>query len=201
MKATVASLVVALAGIAAFGVSGARAQERSTGVRVVIRTEAGEIEVEVDTVRAPVTSSNFLRYVDAGAYTGGTFYRVVRDDNQPDNTVKIDVIQGGRPRGTAGFPAIELERTTVTGLLHADGAISMARAGPDTATAEFFICVGAQPELDYGGRRNADGQGFAAFGRVVRGMDVVRRIHAAPAQAQQLTPPIAILGMARVTMD
>jgi peptidyl-prolyl cis-trans isomerase A (cyclophilin A) len=68
----------------------------------------------------------------------------------------------------------------------------MARAGPDTATSDFFVCVGDQPELDHGGRRNPDGQGFAAFGRVVRGMDVIRRIHAAPADGQTLAPPIPI---------
>lgn len=195
---SIVPVILAVAGTMGCGVHDARAQDRPAGVRVVMRTEAGEIEVEIDTARAPVTSSNFLRYVDAGAYTGGTFYRVVRDDNQPNDTVRIDVIQGGRPRGTPGFDPIPLERTNLTGLAHEDGVISMARAGSDTATSEFFICVGAQPELDFGGRRNPDGQGFAAFGRVVRGMNVVRRIHSSPAEAQQLTPAVRILGMARV---
>ena len=80
-----------------------------------------------------------------------------------------------------------------TGLRHLDGTLSMARDGPDTATGDFFICIGDQPELDFGGRRHPDGQGFAAFGRVVRGMDVVRAIQAAPADAQHLTPPVRIL--------
>lgn len=174
-----------------------RSQEAGGTVRVVVRTEAGVFEVDVDTVRAPVTAANFLRYVDEGAYDGGGFHRTVRDDNQPTDPVTIDVIQASRARGAAGHGPIELERTSVTGLRHVDGAISMARAGPDTATSDFFICIGPQPELDYGGARNADGQGFAVFGRVVSGMDVVRRIHAAPAVGQRLTPRIGIVGVER----
>ena len=94
---------------------------------------------------------------------------------------------------------MKLERTRDTGLTHVDGAISMARDGPDTATSDFFVCVGAQPELDFGGKRNPDGQGFAAFGRVVSGMDVIRKIHAAPASGQSLAPPVKILGASRAT--
>jgi peptidyl-prolyl cis-trans isomerase A (cyclophilin A) len=87
---------------------------------------------------------------------------------------------------------VPLERTSVTGLRHLDGTLSMARDGPDTATSDFFICIGDQPSLDFGGKRNPDGQGFAAFGHVVGGMDVVRRIQAAPADGQSLTPPVRI---------
>ncbi len=176
----------------------AGAQDTPPGVRVAVHTEAGVFEVLVDTVRAPVTAANFLRYVDSGAYAGGRFHRTVRDDNQPDDAVTIDVVQGSRARGLEGFGRIPLERTSETGLRHEDGAISMARGGPDTATSDFFICVGPQPSLDFGGTRNPDGQGFAAFGRVVRGLDVVRRIHEAPANGQRLDPPIAILSMERV---
>lgn len=164
-------------------------------VRVIVETELGEIEIEVDTARAPNTAANFLKYVDAGMYDGGRFHRTVRLDNQPDNDVKIEVIQGAAS-GThiRDFPpAIELERTSVTKLTHADGVVSMARSAPDTARDQFFICIGNQPELDFGGKRNADGQGFAAFGRVVRGMDVVRKIQAAPADRQNLRPPILIV--------
>jgi peptidyl-prolyl cis-trans isomerase A (cyclophilin A) len=95
------------------------------------------------------------------------------------------------------FPPIKLERTSVTKLLHKDGTLSMARDGPDTATSDFFICIGDQPSLDYGGKRNPDGQGFAAFGRVLLGMDVVRKIQAAPAEGQTLRPAIKILGIVR----
>ena len=95
------------------------------------------------------------------------------------------------------FPPIALERTSAIGLLHRDGTLSMARNEPDTATSDFFICIGDQPSLDFGGKRNPDGQGFAAFGRVVKGMDVVRKIQAAPAQEQTLTPPVRILKISR----
>lgn len=164
--------------------------------RVVLQTDAGEIEVEVDAAKAPVTVANFLKYVNGGFYDGGVFHRSVRitPDNQPNSAVKIAVIQGGPSpaRAKEAFPPITLERTSQTGLLHKDGVISMARVGPDTATGDFFICVGDQPELDFGAKRNPDGQGFAAFGRVVRGMDVARRIHQSPIEAQELTPPVKI---------
>jgi peptidyl-prolyl cis-trans isomerase A (cyclophilin A) len=168
-------------------------------VPVVLRTPLGEIELLVDAGHAPVTAANFLRYVDAGHYDGGRFHRTVRLDNQPQNRVKIEVVQAGvgPEREGDGFPAIPLERTTATGLRHRDGTVSMARDGPDTAISDFFICLGDQPSLDHGGARNPDGQGFAAFGRVVRGMEVVRRIQAAPADGQSLTPPVPILSARR----
>ena len=126
------------------------------------------------------------------------FHRTVRADNQADSKVKIAVIQGGLdPLRVKGFPPIKLERTNVTKLSHKDGTISMARAGPETATSDFFVCVGDQPSLDFGGKRNPDGQGFAAFGRVMLGMDVVRKINAAPANGQTLEPPVRILNIVR----
>ena len=167
--------------------------------RVAFRTDLGDFVVEVDEGRAPASARNFLRYVDAGRYSGGAFHRTVTTspDNQPGKAVKIDVIQAGAAPGK-DFPPVALERTRDTGLTHVDGAVSMARDGPDTATSDFFVCVGPQPELDHGGRRNPDGQGFAAFGRVVSGMDVIRRIHAAPARGQSLDPPVRILEAARL---
>ncbi len=166
-------------------------------VTVVIETEMGSIEAEIATGQAPGTAANFLKYVDAGLYDGGRFHRTVKLDNQPGQDVKIEVIQAGRAPGRAGFAPIPLERTSVTGLSHKDGTLSMARNGPDTATSDFSICIGGQPSLDFAGKRNPDGQGFAAFGHVVRGMDVVRKIQAAPADAQRLTPAIAILRITR----
>jgi peptidyl-prolyl cis-trans isomerase A (cyclophilin A) len=169
-------------------------------IRVRLQTTLGDIEIEVESGRAPVTAANFLKYVDGGFYAGGRFHRTVKPDNQPDNTVKIEVVQAGIDPARAGgaFPPIPLERTSGTGLRHRDGAVSMARGAPGTATSDFFICIGDQPSLDFGGARNPDGQGFAAFGRVVSGMDVVRRIQQAPAEAQRLTPPIAIVMARRV---
>jgi peptidyl-prolyl cis-trans isomerase A (cyclophilin A) len=166
--------------------------------RVVIQTELGDIEVEVDSIHAPRTAANFLRYVDLGFYRFGRFHRTVRDDNQPGSKVKIEVVQAGLDSlRVKDFPPIALERTSLTKLSHKDGTISMARDGPDTATSDFFICVGDQPSLDFGGKRNADGQGFAAFGRVVLGMDVVRKIQQSPASAQALEPPVRILNVVR----
>jgi peptidyl-prolyl cis-trans isomerase A (cyclophilin A) len=179
-----------------YGVRAAGAQTPQRDVRVLVQTELGDIEIAVDTAAAPMTAANFLKYVDAGLYDGGTFHRTVKMDNQPDNLVKIEVIQAGvNPDKTKdGFGPIPLERTTVTHILHKNGVVSMARGQPDSATSGWFICIDDQPSLDFGGMRNPDGQGFAAFGRVVRGMDVVRKIQMAPnTQAQVLTPPIKIL--------
>jgi peptidyl-prolyl cis-trans isomerase A (cyclophilin A) len=168
-------------------------------VPIVIETALGTIEAELDSVHAPGTVTNFLKYVDAHDYDGGRFHRTVRMDNQPTNTVKIEVIQGGVAPDTTRphWPAIALERTNVTGLKHVDGTLSMARGGPDSATSDFFICIGAQPELDFAGKRNADGQGFAAFGRVTKGMDIVRRIQTQNAEAQKLVPPVTIVRINR----
>jgi peptidyl-prolyl cis-trans isomerase A (cyclophilin A) len=164
--------------------------------------------LELDPKRAPGTTNNFLRYVDAGHYDGGTFHRTVKMDNQPESPVKIEVIQAGvnPDRAKDGFPVIMLERTSMTGITHKDGVVSMARGAPNSATSGWFICINDQPSLDFRGARNPDGQGFAAFGRVVSGMDVVRKIQQAPsssdrktnAEAQRLTPPIKIIKVARI---
>ena len=168
---------------------------------VVFETAKGTIEVEVDGVHAPITAANFLRYVDGGFFDGGLVNRAVRPDNTVRHDVEIQVIQFqiNEAREKASFPPIPLERTSVTGLKHVNGTISMARNGPDTATGSFSIVIGDQPSMDFGGRRNPDGQGFAAFGRVVRGMDVVKAIQASPTgQAgpygtESLSPPIEIV--------
>ncbi|MCA0374202.1 MAG: peptidylprolyl isomerase [Gemmatimonadetes bacterium] len=169
-------------------------------VRVRITTTLGDIVADIDSARAPGTATNFLRYVDSAAYQGGRFHRTVTPDNQPRDSVRIEVIQGGPnpQRIGARWPAIPLERTRDTGLRHRDGTLSMARGGPDSATSDFFICVGDQPSLDFGGLRNRDGQGFAAFGQVVQGMDIVRAIQRQPANAQTLTPAVSITYIRRV---
>jgi peptidyl-prolyl cis-trans isomerase A (cyclophilin A) len=168
---------------------------------VRIATPIGNITVAVDSTHAPVTAANFLRYVDHGLYDGGRFHRTVTLANQPDSVVKIEVIQAGinPARESEEFAPIALERTTTTGIKHLAGVISMARAGPDTATSDFFICITDQPSLDFGGTRNPDSQGFAAFGRVVNGMEVVRRIQNAKANGQNLSPPVKILSIRRVS--
>ena len=199
-------MVALLTGVVTFG---AVAAAQTATVRVRVQTELGDIVIEVDQAKAPATAANFLRYVDAGHFDGGEWHRTVKMDNQPESTIKIEVIQAGvNPnRAKEGFAAIALERTNKSGLRHKDGVVSMARGGPDSATSGWFICINDQPSLDFGGMRNPDGQGFGAFGRVVSGMDVVRRIQAAPSsatrttntEAQRLTPPIKVLKVARIS--
>ena len=162
--------------------------------RVVFETAQGNFEVELDAKAAPVTTSNFLYYVHNRLYNDGRFYRTVTMSNQPTNQVKIQVIQAEANQTLTNqfLQPIRLERTSETVLHHLDGTISMARDGPDTARDSFFICIGDQPELDFGGKRNPDGQGFAAFGKVTSGMELLKKIHASPAQGQQLEPAIRI---------
>lgn len=162
--------------------------------KVKIETQMGNIIVDVDTVKAPVTALNFLNHVKEGTFDNGVFYRVVRMDNQPNNDVKIEVIQGGvfTEVRFEKIPPIVHETTEQTGIKHLDGTISMARMEPGSASTEFFICVGAQPELDFGGKRNPDGQGFAAFGQVIEGMDVVRKIQQLKDEEQTLVEKVAL---------
>jgi peptidyl-prolyl cis-trans isomerase A (cyclophilin A) len=192
--------IVAVAALAVCALSMAIAPAAAQTGRVRFDTALGAFEVEIDPARAPVTATNFLKYVDGGFYDGGRVHRSARIETQAARPVKIEVIQAGidPARRSDGFAAIPLERTSATGILHKDGTISMARSGPDTATSDFFICIGDQPSLDFGGARNPDGQGFAAFGRVVSGMDIVRAIHKAPAEGENLTPPITITRASRV---
>jgi cyclophilin family peptidyl-prolyl cis-trans isomerase/glyoxylase-like metal-dependent hydrolase (beta-lactamase superfamily II) len=166
----------------------------------VIATPRGEIQATLDSARAPITVTNFLRYIDRGKFDNGQFHRTVEPNNQPRDSVRIEVIQGSvrRTRPDSGYPAIPLERTSVTGIRHTDGVLSMARGGPNTATSSFFITIGNQPSLDEGGTRNTDRQGFAAFGRVTRGMDIVRAIQLSPHAEQNLTPPVPITSIRRV---
>jgi cyclophilin family peptidyl-prolyl cis-trans isomerase len=167
---------------------------------IAIHTELGEITIELDHHAAPRTVENFLTYAHQGLFNGGRFHRTVTPENQPNDAVKIAVIQAeADPKQAAQFPSpIALERTRDTGLRHLDGTISMARDGPDTGRDSFFICIGDQAALDFGGARQSDGQGFAAFGRVTKGMEIVRKIHAAPADGQTLKPPLRIQRVIRM---
>jgi peptidyl-prolyl cis-trans isomerase A (cyclophilin A) len=173
----------------------ATAQDAAAPVRIRFQTDLGSFEIEVDVAHAPVTAANFLKYVDGGFYDGGQVHRSARLETRATRPVKIEVIQAGidAERSSAQLPPIPLERTSTTGLPHKDGVISMARGGPDSGRSDFSICIGDQPSLDFGGARNPDGQGFAAFGRVVSGMDVVRAIRRAPADGETLKPPVRIV--------
>lgn len=197
----ISKLLAAFVGLmlASVAIAGDEPKPKEKPIRVLIQTDAGDIEVELDVAKAPNTVANFLKYVDGKWYDGGRFHRTVTPDNQPDNKVKIEVIQAGINPDKANneFKPIKLERTKDTGLKHKDGTISMARAGPDTATSDFFICIGDQPELDFEGKRNPDGQGFAAFGQVVKGMDVIKKIQKSAADGQLLKPPVKIVKIVR----
>ena len=174
-----------------------------------VQTTLGDIVLELDPAKAPGTTANFLKYVDGGHYDGGTFHRTVKMDNQPESTDQDRGDPGRRQRRQGEgrlprHPARADQRHRA--LKHVDGAVSMARGTPDSATSGWFICINDQPSLDFGGQRNPDGQGFAAFGRVVSGMDVVRKIQQAPSsadrktntEAQKLTPPITVTKVSRV---
>ena len=181
------------------------ADEAAT-VRVEMTTNLGVIEMEVYTYAAPITASNFLRLVDGGHMDGGSFYRAVSPENDNGSPI-ISVIQGGLGDAESPFSPIAHETTADTGLLHVDGAVSMARADVGTASTELFICIGDQPALDFGATRNPDGQGFAVFGRVINGMDVVKAIHTQPADSptesaymagQILEEPVKIISVDRL---
>ncbi len=174
-------------------------------VRVLMSTSEGDIEIDLYTNRAPVTAGNFLTLIDNEQLDGGAFYRVVSYGNDKGSPL-IEVIQGGLGDRASEFGSIEHETTEQTGILHTDGVISMARGAVGTASTEFFIIIGDQPSLDFGGERNADNQGFAAFGKVVTGMEVVRKIQNLPADGpsdseytvdQILTQPVIINSVRR----
>lgn len=165
-------------------------QRTATPARNVVRitTEFGEIDVALHVAKAPLSSGDFLRYVDRGLYDGAGFYRVVREDNDR-GSARIDVVQGGLLDESKALPPVAHESTRDTGIRHTDGTVSLARGEVGSGSAAyFFICVGDQPALDFGGARNPDGQGFAAFGQVIRGMDVVRKIHAMEAGGESDSP-------------
>lgn len=172
-------------------------------VRVQLTTAAGPIVVAVETERAKVTAANFLRYVDQKRLDGGAFYRAMKIT--PDGTYGL--IQGGVQDGKKLLPPIAHEPTTKTGLSHIDGAISMARAAPGSAQAQFFITIGALTSLDADPKAAGDNLGFAVFGRVVEGMETVKKILEAPVsptagegamKGQMIAAPVKIVSAKRL---
>ena len=175
-------------------------------IHLMMKTSLGAIELELYPQKAPLTVDNFVRLADGGHFDGATFYRTVSPQNDNGDPV-ISVVQGGIGDAESPFAPIAHETTLQTGLPHLDGSLSMARSGVGTASTEFFICIGAQPALDFAGTRNVDGEGFAVFGRVVAGMDVVHAIHQAPADAptefeyfqnQLINEPVVITSLRRL---
>ena len=168
---------------------------------VVIETKYGTIEIELYTDKAPQTAGAFLSYVDDGLYENTSFYRVLNTTNQPSNAPKTEILQGGLWRTkneiARNIKGIPHESTGTTGVLHKDGIISVARNAPGTANCEFFICIDDQPGLDEGGENVEDKLGYAAFGKVIKGMSVVRKIYMQNDRNQYLDPPVAIYNIKR----
>lgn len=169
--------------------------------RIEIQTSKGEILIELYPQRAPKTVAAFLSYVDSGYYYNSNFYRALTMDNQPSNAPKTELIQGGiwktNNKLAVRIPGIPHESTEQTKLLHDEGVLSLARAEPGTAGTEFFICLSKQPGLDHGGENVPDRQGYATFGKVVKGMAVVRKISRQNENDQYFSPPVAIYNIVR----
>jgi peptidyl-prolyl cis-trans isomerase A (cyclophilin A) len=175
--------------------------QNPANVRVLLHTEAGDIIVELEMARAPITAANFLHYVETRRLDGTEFYRAMH------TAADAGLIQGGVRNGNMLFPPIAHEPTSQTGLSHVDGALSAPRFEPGSARGDFTIMVGPQLYLDAGPGSGGDGLGYAVFGHVVEGMDVVRRILAAPTsptegegvmRGQMLSPRIHILTARRL---
>lgn len=169
---------------------------------VLIETQFGDIEAELYNDKAPKSVAAFLMYIDSGLYTNSSFYRVLKEEDQPSASFKSQLIQGGiwqtNYKKEISLPGIPHEPTNTTGILHKDGTISLARTTPGTASSEFFICIGDQPAYDYGGNANADKQGFAAFGKVTKGMDIVRKIHGQPDYNESFEVPVKIYNIKKL---
>lgn len=173
-----------------------------TNPHIEIQTQYGDIEMELYPKQAPKSVAAFLSYVDSGYYKKSSFYRVLNEDNQPMGAAETALIQGGLwatgEKRIGTIATIPHETTKETGLLHKDGTVSLARKAPGTASTEFFICIGDQPGFDYGDTANGDGQGYAAFGKVLKGMEIVRKIHRQPVNGELFKVKIFIKDMVRL---
>ena len=177
-------------------------QKKYAHPHIEIQTKLGGIEVELYPEKAPKTVAAFLSFIDSGYYRNASFYRILNRDNQPSDANKAELIQGGLYRSknkpSIVIPGIPHETTEQTGILHKDGVLSLARLEPGTGTTEFFICIGDQPGFDYGGLNNPDKQGYAAFGKVVKGMDLIKIIYNRPEDDTYFRPPVAIFDIVRL---
>jgi peptidyl-prolyl cis-trans isomerase A (cyclophilin A) len=167
---------------------------------VEIQTKFGDIEVELFPDNAPKSVAAFLSYVDSGYYKNASFYRALNDDNQVTGNSETAILQGGlwQTKPAMVIIGIPHESTLQTKLTHKNGTISLARQAPGTASTEFFICIGDQKGFDYGGSNNADGQGYAAFGQVVKGMELIKQFYTQPTNDDLLKEPIEILNIVRL---
>lgn len=193
-----------LVAAAATAASPALAQAPAAPVRVKLETGDGSIVLELYPDKAPITAGNFLRYVDGKRFDGATFYRASKVPNAPE----FGLIQGGVQNDPARvLKPIAHEPTTKTGLSHTDGVISMGRTNPGTATSDFFIVLGDMTYMDADPKQPGDNLGFAAFGKVVEGMDTARKILAEPTsqtagvgvmKGEMLAKPVKIISARRV---
>lgn len=183
------AVTLAAAAALAFGPTGAGAQAvppaavaPAEHVHVALTTSAGVITLELDKTHAPLTTANFLKYVDSKRMDGALFYRAM---HLPYGDAPSGLLQGGVRDAAKLLPPVAHEPTSRTGILHKAGTVSMARFAPGTATADFLILVSDMPALDAdaGNTGQDPGAGFAAFGRVVSGMDVVMAIWNLPRSA------------------
>jgi len=167
---------------------------------IEMNTLYGSIYVKLFVKEAPTTCNNFLKYIDEHRYKDFHFYRTVTMYNQPISNIKIEVIQGGLgfEKHPLELPPILHETTNATGIKHMNGTISMARIESESASSEIFIYINDQPELNYGGKRNIDGKGFAAFGKVIKGLNVVKVIHSLPQKDQLLNKEVKVFSIKRI---
>jgi peptidyl-prolyl cis-trans isomerase A (cyclophilin A) len=176
------------------------AAKNSDTVEIEIKTVEGTVVAELYAKQAPKSVKAFLAIVDQGLYKRSYFYRILSDENQPSNAPKAELIQGGlwsRTKKRPELPRIPHETTQQTGLTHNAGTLSLAREEPGSASSEFFITLSDLPGFDFGGENNADGQGYAAFGRVISGMDIIRKIYRKPETDQYFDPPVMIVDIQR----
>lgn len=169
---------------------------------IKIESIFGNIYVELYPDKAPKTVAGFLSFVDSGYFKNTSFYRILKREEQPSNAFKTDLIQGGlwetNLKLEQKIHGLPLETTKETGILHKTGVISLARSTPESGKTEFFICLGDQPVYDYGGEASNDKLGYAAFGKVVKGMDVVKKIHSQPYIGMAFETPVRIINIVRV---
>lgn len=168
--------------------------KKSEFPHIVIQTNYGDIEADLYPAKAPKTVAAFLSYIDKGFYKNTTFYRVLKDEEMPTD-YNSGLIQGGVWPNLKSVAGIEHESTKQTGLSHTSGTLSMARTSVGTATTEFFICIGEQTSLDAGRSGTTDSLGFAAFGKVTKGMTIVRKIQATRSTGDQFDEKIKIVNI------
>lgn len=167
-------------------------------VHCLVKTSLGDIGIELYPEKASNTVKNFMTYVDKCLYDESSFFRVCNPANEAGREIRIEVIQGGNVSEENLFDPIPIETTRQTGIKHDSGVISMARDTPNSAQSSFFICINKQPELDFGGKRNPDGLGFAAFGKVTKGMEIVKKIQKQEDKGQFLVNPVIIYTIQRI---